>query len=81
MVLLAPQTKYQCRGVCLLREPSLSRARFMGSDYHTPTVPLTMNVHLFNGDASADFYTITQIAMDAPSLSLMETHPILRHSH
>ena len=61
-----------------------------------------MNAPLFDGDASADFYTITLITMDAPSLfdgdasgtscftyrnigdaplSLMETHPILRHSH
>ena len=27
-----------------------------------------MNAPLFDGDASADFYTITPIAMDAPSL-------------
>ena len=61
-----------------------------------------MNAPLFDGDESADFYTITPITMDAPSLfdgdasdascftyrnigdtplSLMETHPILRHSH
>ena len=27
-----------------------------------------MNAPLFDGDASADFYTITLITMDAPSL-------------
>ena len=27
-----------------------------------------MNAPLFDGDASADFYTITPITMDAPSL-------------
>ena len=60
-----------------------------------------MNAPLFDGDASADFYTITPLPMNAPLFDgdasdtscliigmsgmplsfLMETHPILRHSH
>lgn len=48
----------------------LSRARTLHgeSDYLTPPVPLPMNAPLFDGDASADFYTITPITMDALSL-------------
>lgn len=46
----------------------LSRTLHGESDYLTPPVPLPMNAPLFDGDASADFYTITPIAMDVPSL-------------
>lgn len=80
MVLLAHK-KNNSVGEYVYYVSPLSRTLHGESDYLTPPVPLPMNAHLFDGDASADFYTITQIAMDAPSLSLMETHPILRHSH
>ena len=69
MVLLA-HTKNNSVGEYVNYVSPLSRARTLHgeSDYLTPPVPLPMNTPLFDGDASADFYTITPITMDAPSL-------------